>query len=242
MNSRSVFDILFLIGRPAAGKSEIIDYLKRVSPEERKRMFRIGEFLELDDFPMLWAWFEEDHILTEMGLSRLHTNEEGFFRYTYLWNLLIRRLELEYWKKVKENIAFGETRTAIIEFARGSEHGGFREAFSQFSTDLLLKSAVLYIDVPFEESLRKNRQRYNPDKPHSILEHALPDDKLQTLYGEVDWEELSSPDPRRLHLAAAEVPYAVFENSDDVTSGNNPELAHRLEDVLSSLWKNYWAT
>ena len=27
--SRDTFDILFLIARPAAGKSEIIDYLKR---------------------------------------------------------------------------------------------------------------------------------------------------------------------------------------------------------------------
>ena len=31
----------------------------------------------LDDFPMLWTWFEEDAILAEMGKPRLHTDDGG---------------------------------------------------------------------------------------------------------------------------------------------------------------------
>jgi hypothetical protein len=53
MRSKDTFDILLLIARPAAGKSEIIDYLKRTALEERVRRFHIGEFAEIDDFPML---------------------------------------------------------------------------------------------------------------------------------------------------------------------------------------------
>ncbi|MBA4374961.1 MAG: hypothetical protein C0401_02160 [Anaerolinea sp.] len=52
---KSTFDIVLLIARTAAGKSEIIDYLKRTPLEERARLFHIGKFDEMDDFPMLWA-------------------------------------------------------------------------------------------------------------------------------------------------------------------------------------------
>jgi len=231
-----VFDVLFLIGRPAAGKSEIIDFLKKLPPDERAERFRIGRFIEIDDFPMLWAWFEEDGILSQMGYPRLHTDEQGYFLFPYLWNVLIRRLDLEYRKLSIEGVPFGETHTAIIEFSRGGEHGGFREAFSHFSEALLSRACVIYINVSFEESLRKNRKRFNPDKPHSILEHALPDEKLKRLYGESDWEEISAGDRKFLNLSGVKVPYAVFENEDDVTTGENPLLAERLERVTSILW------
>jgi hypothetical protein len=52
MTEPSHFDILLLIARPAAGKSEIIDYLKNLPQDERRRRFHIGEFDEIDDFPM----------------------------------------------------------------------------------------------------------------------------------------------------------------------------------------------
>ena len=35
--SRDTFDIIFLIARPAAGKSEIIDYLKRTDAQTAPR-------------------------------------------------------------------------------------------------------------------------------------------------------------------------------------------------------------
>jgi hypothetical protein len=233
-----VFNILILIGRPAAGKSEIIAYLKNTSPENRMKDLKIGRFNEIDDFPMIWSWFEEDDILSRLGLERLHSTPEAYFKRNELWNVLIERLELEYWKQVKDGIAFGRSRTAIIEFARGSEHGGFASAFSHLSPKLLQRAAVLYIKVPFEESLRKNRLRKNPDKPHSILEHSLEDEKLRYLYGEVDWDEFSADDPDYLNIKGVRVPYRVFENGDDVTtgSGNNPQLGKRLYDCLSSLW------
>jgi hypothetical protein len=60
------FDVLILIARPAAGKSEVIDYLQSTPVEERARRFHVGPFQVIDDFPMLWAWFEEDDILEQV--------------------------------------------------------------------------------------------------------------------------------------------------------------------------------
>ena len=83
----NVFKTILLIARPAAGKSEIINYLKRIPLNERKERFHIGEFAEIDDFPMLWTWFEEDALLEKMGHPRLHTTSDGYFKYQYLWDL-----------------------------------------------------------------------------------------------------------------------------------------------------------
>ncbi len=238
MRKAEIFHTLFLIGRPAAGKSEIIDFLKKVEPTRRKAEYHIGEFSEIDDFPMIWDWFEEDKILSDMGKPRLHTDNEGYFKYKYLWNVLIRRIELNYRKLKQENDERGITKTYIIEFSRGSEHGGYREAFQHFSREMLQNSVLLYIDVSFEESLRKNRKRFNPEKPYSILEHSLPDHKLKKLYGEIDWEELDKKDGYLL-LGDTKLPFMVFPNNDDVTTKGGEELGERLKTVLSKLWERY---
>ncbi len=233
------FIILCIIGRPAAGKSEIIDYLKKTSDTERIRRFHIAPFEEIDDFPMLWAWFEEDRILAEMGKPRLYTDDEGYFKEEYFWHLLIRRLDLEYRKKLADDPGYETEHTAIIEFARGSEHGGFSAAFEGFSEEVFARMAVLYLDVSWEESVRKNTRRFNPDRPHSILEHGLPIDKMEKLYRESDWDSFSAGDPEYLHIRGRKVPYAVFENEDDVTTGGGEPLGQRLEETLSKLWRIY---
>jgi len=89
------FDTLILIGRPASGKREIIDYLSYLEAKERRRRFHLGELFVIDDFPMLWTWFEEDKLLSQMGKPRLHTDEQGYFKHDYLWDLLVRRMCLE---------------------------------------------------------------------------------------------------------------------------------------------------
>jgi hypothetical protein len=229
------FEILLIIARPAAGKSEIIDYLKKTPLTDRVNRFHIGNFDEIDDFPMLWTWFEEDALLEKMGYPRLHTTQDGYFKYTYLWDLLIERISLEYEKLMRDFPG----DTVIIEFSRGTEHGGFQRAFDHLSETILKKMAILYIDVPWEESLRKNRQRFNPERPDSILEHGLPDHKLEKMYRYTDWHELIQNHPSLINIKGIEVPYANFDNADDVTTAHVTELGMRLETTLLKLWVNY---
>jgi len=233
------FDVLILIARPAAGKSELIAYLRSIDRELRARRFFIGDFEELDDFPMLWTWFEEDLILERMGRPRLHTTSDGYFRHAYLWDLLIRRINLEYRKRAGSGSQYHENMSTIIEFSRGAQHGGYRRAFAHLSEEILDRAAVLYIDVSYEESLRKNRNRFNPERPYSVLEHGLPYDKMEVLYRESDWESFSGPDPRYLFVKSKAVPYAVFENEDDVTTVGGQSLGRRLERTLRRLWETW---
>ncbi len=236
-----IFPILILNARPAAGKSEIIDYLQRMPLEERRERFHVGEIDPLDDFPMIWTWFEEDAILEKMGHPRLHTDEQGYFRWTYLWHVLIERISLEYHKRVRDIPDYHQRYTTLIEFSRGSEHGGYAEAYPHLSPEILRQAATLYLRVSFAESLRKNRARRNPDRLDSILEHSLSDEKLIRLYKRNDWEQFSAGDPQRLHVGEFAIPYAVFENEDDVTTPRGEALGQRLEETLARLWNLHTA-
>jgi hypothetical protein len=243
--SERAFDILILNGRPAAGKSEVIDYLKRCPVAERRERFHIGAFHELDDFCILWERFEDDDIREKHGKPRLisdtHFEYQGerrpgyVFKDKFFWNFLIERLNLEYEKILRDNPSFHDETTLFIEFARGSEHGGFATAYDYLSAEILERAATLYIHCSWEESLRKNRRRFNPDKPDSVLEHGLEDKKLEMLYKESDWAEFSGEDPDYLLVGDHRVPYAVFENDPEITD-QPAKLGAHLEEVLGRLW------
>lgn len=234
-----IFEKIILLGRPASGKSEVIAYLKNSPDEERLKRFHLGNIKELDDFPMLWTWFEEDAILSKkFGKPRIHTDEDGYFIEQYLWNLLIERISMDYSKLIRDDQDFHKNNTALIEFSRGTEHGGYKDAFKHLSKEVLENAALVYINVPFEESLRKNRKRFNPSKPDSILEHGLPDEKLEKMYKEVDWEEVSKNSKTHININGVEVPYIVFENMPSKT--DDPAiLGPELDKVFSELWKLY---
>lgn len=233
-----IFDIIILNGRPASGKSEVIDYLKKTPVEERIKRFHIGKLDEIDDFPMLWTWFEEDAILEKiLKKPRIHTDAEGYFLYEYQWHLLIERISLEYQKRLRDFPNYHQEYTTLVEFSRGTEHGGYQAAYQHLSEEILRKAAIFYIDVSFEESLRKNRKRFNPAKPDSILEHGLPDAKLTRLYKEVDWETFRGPDPEYITVKGIRVPYIVLHNEPDITTARDENLGRALEALLGKLWQ-----
>jgi hypothetical protein len=235
--SNNIFDIIILNGRPGSGKSEVIDYLKKTPLDERMRRFHIGKLDEIDDFPMLWTWFEEDAILEKlMGKPRLHSDSDGYFLWEHLWHLLIERISMDYSKRLRDQADFHSEYTALIEFSRGTEHGGYKAAYPHLSDEILKRAAIFYIDVPFEESLRKNRKRFNPNRPDSILEHGLPDAKLTRLYKDCDWEEFRGNDPEFITIKGHRVPYVVLHNEPDITTARDENLGRVLAELLNKLW------
>ncbi|TFH37279.1 MAG: hypothetical protein E4G99_02930 [Anaerolineales bacterium] len=228
------FPLLILNARPAAGKSELIQALRATPVETRIARFHIGPMHIIDDFPMLWAWFEEDRFLeTVFQRPRLHTTPDEHFLHSDLWHLLIRRLCLDYEKWLRDS---KEQHTVILEFSRGSEHGGYQAAYEHLSGLVLREAASMYLRVSFAESLRKNNRRFNPDRPDSILEHSLSAEKLARLYQSDDWDRLTEADPNHLHIQDRELPYVVFENEDDLTTQGGEALFIRLEECLGRLW------
>jgi hypothetical protein len=234
--NKNIFPTLLLMARPAAGKSEIINYLKNLSPAIRKEEFHIGKIKVIDDFPFLWRWFEEDFLLTQMKKKRLFTDKKGYFKFIHQWDLLIELINLEYMKFIRD-IENPYEYTTILEFSRGKEHGGYKRALPILSDAILEKLSILYLNVSWNESLRKNHKRFNPERPDSILEHGLPDEKLTFMYSECDFSELSQKATDSILIRKYQVPYSIFENEDDVTTAYKPELGLRLKDCIDFLWK-----
>ncbi len=228
------FPILIITGRPAAGKSELIDYLKKCPPGERQARFHIGEFEELDDFVYVWETFEIDDILTRHGKPRLWTDGKYYFTDPFVWNLYIERINMEYRKKLARDPGYHARKTVLIEFARGGADG-IHEALRHLHDDILASAALIYLRVSYEESLRKNRRRARKGEEDSILYHSLPDAKMEFYYRTNDWEKLEGKDPSCIDVRGFRIPYAVFENEPEKTL--DPALiGAELEKVTTRLW------
>ena len=229
-----IFSVLIFNARPAAGKSEVLRALMAVPLETRIARFHIGPLHVIDDFPIIWSWFEEDRLLEEVfNRPRLHTTPDEYFLYQDLWHLLIRRLCLDYSKWQRDA---GAPHTVVLEFSRGAEHGGYQAAYQHLSQPVLERAASIYFKVSYDESARKNRERFNPARPDSILQHGLSSEKLQHLYRQDDWEDFTRQDPNYLQVNGHSLPYVVFENEDDVTTTGGDALFDRLEECLGRLW------
>lgn len=229
------FETIILIGRPAAGKSEVIDFLKKTPEPERARRFHIGRFSEIDDFPFVWETFEIDDLLERLGEARVFTSTDYFFKGEHLWNLFIHRINLEFKKRLARDPNYTAHETAIVEFSRGGENG-FGEAFGHLDDEILKRAGIVYINVSYEESVRKNRRRFDPAQADSILYHSLPDAKMERYYKTNDWECLSGGKKHgRIRVRGFDVPFAVFDNEPEKT-GDPAKLGPALEDAFTTLW------
>jgi len=231
------FPIIILIGRPAAGKSEIIDFLKQQRDEERAARFHIAPIEEIDDFVWVWETFQEDDIRTQHGKARLHTTPDYFFLDPFIWNFFIEKINLEFQKKLARDPNYLRDHTTLIEFARGGENG-FGEAFSYLDDEILKRAVIVYIRVSYEESVRRNHQRKRVGEEGSILHHSLPDAKMESYYQTNDWEKLSRGENSSfLTIKGHRIPFAVFENEPEKTD-DPTELGQELERVTTCLWKS----
>jgi len=243
--SGKIFDVLIINGRPAAGKSEILDYLKKTPLDERIERFHVGELEEFDDFPILWEGFENDNIFEKHGKERLMSNTHFefkgktckwyIFKDLFYWHFLIEKLCFNYSKKIKANPDYHKNTTAIFEFSRGTHHGGWTEAYNYLYDEVLKNAATMYIDVTYEESLSKNRKRFITGKEDSILHHTMADMYMEYVYKGSDWTEFSGKDPKFLSVKNQKVPFSVFENMPDKTK-DAKALGTHLEEVLHKLW------
>jgi hypothetical protein len=228
------FPVLIITGRPAAGKSEVIDFLKKADPKDRLEKFHIADFEELDDFVYVWETFEIDDILTRHGKPRLWTDEKYWFKEHFIWNLYIERINLEYRKKLARDPAYHDKKTVLIEFARGGENG-IMEALNFLHEDILRRASLMYIKVTYEESVRKNRRRARKGEEDSILYHSLPDEKMDFYYKSNDWEKIEAANPNFIDVKGFKIPYAVFDNMPEKTL--DPKLiGEELSKVAAKMW------
>lgn len=228
------FPILIITGRPAAGKSEVIDFLKKCDPIVRLEKYHIAGFEELDDFLYVWETFELDDLMAEMGKERVWSDEKYWFKDPYIWDFYIKRLALDYRKKIAKDPCYHDRMTSLVEFARGGENA-IHHALSFLSDEMLNKASLMYIRVTYEESVRKNHRRARKGEEDSVLYHSLPDDKMEAYYRTNDWEQLEAKDPNFITVRGFKIPYAVFENMPEKTL-DEKLVGEELLRVMTKLW------
>ncbi|MGD0310351.1 MAG: hypothetical protein ABSC02_13830 [Acidobacteriota bacterium] len=228
------FPILIITGRPAAGKSEVIDFLRKCDPIVRLEKYHIANFEELDDFLYVWETFELDDLMSQMGKERVWSDEKYWFKDPYIWDLYMKRLALDYRKKLVRDPCYHDRITTLVEFARGGDDA-IQHALSCLSDEMLAKAALLYIRVPYEESVRKNRRRARTGEEDSILYHSLPDAKMEFYYKTDDWEQIEAGHPDFIALREHRIPYAVFENMPEKTL-DTKLIGEELARATAKLW------
>jgi hypothetical protein len=215
-----IFEHLFVLGRPAGGKSEFIDFMKKCPAAERAATFGIGRFEEIDDFPWLWDACVEDDRREARGEPRrvsARTAEGYNITQPKFRGGLVDQFNAAIAKKYLSNPAFYADGTLLIEFARGVDDG-FRESLERFDPAILRRGAILYIKVSFEESFRRNSSRYKPGQEESILFHKVPDRDMLGFFRDNDWAAITGDAPDGwLDLRGVRVPFVSMLNEPEST-------------------------
>ncbi|MFH0798925.1 MAG: hypothetical protein V2A66_01945 [Pseudomonadota bacterium] len=238
------FDHILLLGRPAAGKSEFIDFMKKTPDEERASSFHIGRFEELDDFIWLWEKFLEDNMWEDAGYGRIYSQRYGNNygldpKAEKLYDLMMVRFNLEARERYITKPAFYKDGTLIIEFSRGGKEGYLR-TLPRLSKEILERAAILYLKVSFEESWRRNVARYEETLRHSILAHMVPRETLEHFYSKDDWETMTSgKEEGHLEINGIKVPFVTMENEPELKE--HDALTARYRPALAKLMKIYEA-
>jgi len=227
------FNHLFLLGRPAAGKSEFIDFMQKTPPNERAEAYHIGNFSIMDDFFWLWEKFMEDDMWEEAGYERIWSvKQNGNYSVRrdkfQLYDIMFAKFNHEI-GNIVTNENFYDNNTIVIEFSRGRDKA-YREALQRISENILKKAAILYIDVDFDESWRRNVARYKEKLKSSSLSHMAPRETMEYFYKTDDWHAITKNKRSGfLTINNIDIPF--------VTMNNTPELKER--DALAKRYSPY---
>ncbi len=230
----AAFKSIILVGRPASGKSEFIDFMKKCSPTERMEKYHLGEICELDDFLWLWQKFVEDDCWEAAGYSRRFSKKVDHAYVITDGSILdycLARFNAEYPKQPEDN-------TILVEFARGEADGGYLHALSHLSDEILKDAAVLFIYASYDEACRRNEARYQEKLKHSVLAHKVPEEDMIRFGKEIDWLKITKEQPSgTLQIRGLSVPFVTMSNEPELKEMG--PLGQRYQQALNTLWRIY---
>lgn len=235
-----IFQHLFVLGRPACGKSEFIDFLKRSPADMRRSRLHVGGFEEVDDFPWLWEKFQEDVLWAKTAHGRQYTEEympgnpgmapKGAKLFDWCMQKFNQVIAGEYLAKPD----FYRDKTLLVEFSRGGRDG-FGRALRMLDREVLAPGALFYIKVSREESWRRNVARYQEKLRHSILAHMVPRETYDCFYDVNDWDELTGGKPSGwVEIDGVALPFVSMNNEPESTDPR--VLEERYAAALGELW------
>ena len=234
-----IFEVLLLLGRPASGKSEFIDFMKKCPLERRMRRYHLGNLCTVDDFVMLWEKFKEDDLWERLGEPRLFSrrvHENYAVTNDRIWPFLIEKINARAKQYIQRKPGH-PPQTILIEFSRGGKTA-YLDALHRLSPEILARAAVLYLHVSPEESRRRNRARYDEKKKDSILSHAVPEEDLKRTYAEDDWQRIAPEPSGQLLIDNVRLPYVTLHNEPESKDPAILDRRYRAAlERLHTLWR-----
>ncbi len=232
-----ILEHLLVLGRPAGGKSEFIDYMLHQPDDRRADRYHLGRLIVMDDFPILWDYFLDDDLREAHGRPRVYSycTDEGGYATTdpVIWPLLIDRLNRAIRRECLERPERYADHTVLVEFSRGIEQG-YRQALAGLLPEVLRRGAILYIAVSFEESWRRNVARYDEKRKAGILTHMVAREVMERVYRRDDWFDLAPQPAGYLEVQGIRVPYVTMDNEEEST--DPVVLDGRYGAALRTLW------
>lgn len=168
--------VVFLLGRPGCGKSEIF---RRIS-EKLKEEKIADDFFRLDDFPKLWAIFQEDEKSGRWRYSR--PTPDGGYKVTddRVWDLILQQLNEDIRKEMRPK------RIIFVEFSRPN----YLHSLKNFSEEILKRSLIIYINCSFETCWERNVRRHKAALAKGTDDHLVSREEMEKTYLYDDREEL----------------------------------------------------
>jgi hypothetical protein len=103
-NNQKKIDVLLLLALPAAGKSEIRNYLSSYSQKDRLDLFNIGEMVQIDDFPYVYMMRRISEELDKMNLDPIFYPSSALpFNDPKDWGSLIYLINEDYSDIIEQN-------------------------------------------------------------------------------------------------------------------------------------------
>jgi hypothetical protein len=228
------FKSLILVGRPASGKSEFIDFMKKCSTAERMEKYHLGSIYELDDFLWLWQKFVEDDCWEAAGYARRFSKKVDHayvITDSSILDYCLARFNAEYPKQPQDG-------TIFVEFARGAGDGGYQHALSRLSDEILKDAGILFIYASYEEAYRRNEARYQEKLKHSVLAHKVPEEDMIRFGKEIDWLKITNDQPAgTLQIRGISVPFVTMSNEPELKEAG--PLGQRYQQAMDALYKIY---
>ena len=210
------YKYVFLLGRPACGKSSLYRELE-------ERIFESGQaqtFERIDDFPKLWARMKRDDDLEREGKERIYTQrrEDGAYQITdeNFFNDILREVNADVLKIDRPD------HMVFVEFARPN----YVEALQNFDQRILDRCLAIYIEVSFDTSWERNVARHQAKMSQDGDDHFVYRETMEELYLRDDREAFVQ------HMKIRKIPVAVVNNEAD----GEEHLAALVQELFEDLF------
>lgn len=207
---------IFLLGRPACGKSALYRELK-------KQILASGRditFERVDDFPKLWAKMKKDDALEQEGRERIHTRrtDDGGYGITDgdFFNDLLKEVNADLLRIDKPD------HMVFVEFARHS----YVEAIGNFSDSILHNCFVVYIEVSFDTCWERNVARHEAAKSQNGDDHMIYREAMEEIYLHDDRDAFVQ------HMNERGIPVSVLNNEAE----GKEHLRKQVEELIPRLF------